>query len=118
MSEHAITLLPEGTNVNVVDPANPAALSQRLHELTADAFYTAFMQTNFRLLDSKAVESGATQRASKADLIAFLKNAAREAMPKGGACHTPPFRLPSTCESEGWIKSILILFTKSYTPPS
>lgn len=78
LSESAILMLPEGMQITVVEPSNPAALIDRLNTLIQILFQVAFARVRLVPSDAKGIEGADTQREAKQEFIALLTSAGRD----------------------------------------
>jgi uncharacterized protein (DUF2249 family) len=78
MHEAAVTRLPEGAQVTVVEPSNPTALKEELESLTRGMYQIAFQQNRVVPSDSRAVEGSDTLREGKAEFLASLRAAGKD----------------------------------------
>lgn len=73
LSEYTIGFLPDGSQVQSLEPINTASIDANISETTNNILRIAFNQQATTTIDSKAVQSGATQQEGKEPLVALIK---------------------------------------------
>lgn len=78
LSEYAVAILPEGAQVNVIDPTNPAALEKAINAVIDYIYRMAFNRTRTLSTNSNEAPAADTLREMREEMLILLKSAASE----------------------------------------
>lgn len=76
--EGTALLVPGEGEIKVLEPTNPVALERRIDRIVNNMYKVAFNQTRHMPSDSKMVEAAESQRESKDDFLALVRQASKD----------------------------------------